>query len=80
MLSPNATNAVWLIFGGTVNVTLNEQVAVTLFVSVAVHATEFDPILKTAPLAGVQTICVGGVPPVDVAVGYDTGIGWLVVD
>jgi hypothetical protein len=80
MLSPNATKVVAPIFGGTVTVTLNEQIAETLFVSVAVHDTCVAPTLKTAPLAGVQTICVGGVPPVDVAAGYEIGIGWLVVD
>jgi hypothetical protein len=80
MLSPNATNVVWLIFGGSVSVTLNAQVAVTAFESVAVHDTFVVPTLNTAPLAGAQAMVVGGVPPVDVAAGYWTGMGCPVVD
>jgi hypothetical protein len=80
MLSPKATNVVAPIFGGTVSVTLNEQDAVTLLVSVAVHATGVVPTLNTDPVAGAHSILVGGVPPFDVAGGYWMGIGKPVMD
>jgi hypothetical protein len=70
MLSPNATKVVAPIFGGTVTATLNEHVVVTAFESVPVQVTLVVPTLKTVPLAGAQTMVVGGVPPVDVADGY----------
>jgi hypothetical protein len=80
MLSPNATNVVALIFGGTVTMTLNEQDAVTLFPSVAVHATGVAPTLNTDPVGGAHSTLVGGVPPLAVAGGYGIGMGTPVVD
>jgi hypothetical protein len=54
--------------GGGSTVTPNVHDPVRCRVSVAVHVTVVDPNGKSASLAGVQDVVIGGAPPITVAV------------
>lgn len=75
MLSPNPTNFVSLIRGGAVTVTANEQLAVRLRVSVAVHVTVVAPTLNVDVLVGKHDTVTGGAPDEPIALPYTTVIG-----
>ena len=65
-------NLVRLMVAGALTFTANVQVSTRCFESVARHVTGVDPTEKRVPLAGVQAIATGGVPPVAVGVPYAT--------
>jgi hypothetical protein len=57
---------------------LNVHWSVRCRESVATHVTIVVPMVKFAPLAGVQIVLIGGAPPVAVAVPYCTDAPALV--
>src|SRR5262245_58692119 len=63
MLSPNATNRVWLRRGGDVTRTLNRQTEDRRLLSCAVHVTCVVPIGSLDPLGGVHSASTGAMPP-----------------
>jgi hypothetical protein len=75
MLSPNATNRVAEIRGGSVTVTLKLHDASRWRASVAVHMTVVEPLMKVAPLAGVQAVVTGWAPPTTIGAAYVTASG-----
>jgi hypothetical protein len=64
MLSPNATYRVTDVRGGAVTVTMKLHDAVCRIASTARHVIGVDPIGKLVPLAGMQVVTTGAVPPV----------------
>jgi hypothetical protein len=76
MLSPKARNRVTASLGGSVTVTLNEQVSVRCLASATKQLTSVVPGLNVEPLTGVQTGPARGAdPPATPGGGYGTVIG-----
>ena len=74
MLSPNARNRVFEIFGGTVTVTLKLQDPWRVRLSVAVHVTTVEPGANAVPDGLEQITATGGSPPTTAGVLKMIGI------